>query len=167
MKFATGVVVAALVLGGGSAALAGTGHGGGGHGSPVVSAGGRIFTGPRVFVGPRVLVHRRDFVGLLSWRPGSYTSVDPTITSYYSGPNPVSDAAPPVGHQETPTSPAPPLTARDWHYCPDSHVYYPSTQPCPSGWLQVGPAPVPLTAAAARPAPAPTVIPPPPPPVTP
>jgi len=109
MKFATGVVVAALVLGGGGAALAGTGHGGGGHGSPVVSAGGRIFTGPRVFVGPRVLVHRRDFVGLLSWRPGSYTSVDPTITSYYSGPNPVSDAAPPVGHQETPTSPAPPV----------------------------------------------------------
>ncbi len=96
-----------------------------------VFVGARVFVGPRVFVGSRVFVG--GFVGPGRWGPPWYP---------YPYPYPVTYASPPVIQQEAPPTYAPPAsTGQYWYYCPDSKAYYPYTQQCPTGWLQVVPSP--------------------------
>jgi hypothetical protein len=71
-----------------------------------------VFVGP-IFVGP-------SFVPLY---------YPPTVV--YSSPVVV----------EQPASAYAPPEPQYWYYCPDSRTYYPYTQQCPSGWLQVVPSP--------------------------
>jgi hypothetical protein len=86
---------------------------------------GRVFARPRVFVGSGVFFG--GFAG-----PALYP---------YPYPYPVTYASPPVIQQETPTYAPSASTGQYWYYCPDSKIYYPYTQQCPSGWLQVVPSP--------------------------
>ncbi len=126
-----GMLAAALVLSSAASAPAWSGHRDGrGHLRGHVFVGHGPFVGPRVFFGPRV------FVGPLFVGPAYYP---PPV--YY--PAPVY-AGPVVVPQETPayaqSSGAP---TQYWYYCPDNRTYYPYTQQCPSGWLQVVPSPAP------------------------
>jgi len=95
-----------------------------------VFVGGRVFVGSRAFVGSRVFVG--GFVGPVWWGPAWYP---------YPYPYPVTYAAPPVIQQEAPTYAPPASSGQYWYYCPDSNTYYPYTQQCPTGWLQVVPSP--------------------------
>lgn len=104
----------ALVLSNAAAALAWSGHDGR-RGHFFGPHGHRVFFGPRVFVGP-------VFLG-----PAFYPPV-----AYYPAP---AYAAPVVGYAP------PPPPQQYWYYCPDNRLYYPYTQSCPSGWLQVVPSP--------------------------
>jgi hypothetical protein len=90
----------------------------------------QVFVGARVLVGPRVLVG--GFVGPGWWGPAWYR---------YPYPYPVTYASPPVIQQEAPTYAPPASTGQYWYYCPDNKTYYPYTQQCPTGWLQVVPSP--------------------------
>ncbi len=111
-RFACGIFAAALVLSSAASALAWSGHDGRrGH---FFRHDHRFFFGPRVFVGG-------VFVG-----PAFYPPV-----AYYPAPVygvPAESYAPPPAQQY-------------WYYCPDNRLYYPYTQSCPSGWLQVVPSP--------------------------
>jgi hypothetical protein len=89
-----------------------------------VFVGARLFAAPRVFVGSRVFVG--GFVGP-AWYPYPY-------------PYPATYASPAVVPQEPTYGPSA-STGQYWYYCPDSKVYYPYAQQCPSGWLQVVPSP--------------------------
>lgn len=121
-KLACGIGVAVSVLGSAASALAWSGHGGDVHRGVVVRGHG--FVGPRHFFGPRV------FVGPVFVGPAFVPLYYPPAIVYSS---------PVVVEQPAPVY-APP-DPQYWYYCPDSRTYYPYTQQCPSGWLQVVPSP--------------------------
>ncbi len=114
-RFACGIIAAGLVLSSAASAHAWAGHDGR-RGHFFGPHGQRAFFGARVFVGPVF--------------PGP--AFGPPVV-YYPYPAPVYAA--PVGSFASPPPP------QYWYYCPDNRLYYPYTQHCPGGWLQVVPSP--------------------------
>jgi len=121
-KLACAIVVAVGILGSAASALAWSGHDGDFHRGIVVRGHG--FVGPRHFFGPRV------FVGPVF--------VGPAFVPFYYPPPVVYSS--PVVVEQPPSAYAQP-EPQYWYYCPDNRTYYPYTQQCPSGWLQVVPPP--------------------------
>ena len=109
------VAVVVLILASARPALAFVSHGGGVHHGAVV-VHGRVFVGP-VFLGS-------------AFGPAYY-------------PPPVIYPAPVVVQQPAPAYAQAAPSSEYRYYCPDSRTYFPYTQQCPSGWLQVVPSPGP------------------------